>query len=362
MSTDGQVTEPIADTVPVETTSLPTDGGDGGGGASQVQQTLAVRDLISQSGMNAADFNDDQEAVQALIGAVQEFRQYRPFIQQGQEYRQLQADKDFQAWMQQRRQAAQPQQAQPAQAPPKWSMPKYDPSWELLTRWEPQLGRYVVIDPVNVSPTVAEARNAYHQAQRENLNRLLENPTDTIWGAGLEEKINAALQKQMEQVQAMLTQYDTVKYNQSYLEQNKQYFYNLDANGQPLYDTNGNESLTDMGKFALQSAMQARQFGIQHSLQIQQYVDQQLFLANKAGMFGTSKPAQATQPVHTPEAIAEDKKKSFVQRATRSKNRNGTQHPGAAPTDDLPPQNLEASFRELNREELRKRGVLPQTG
>ncbi len=150
-----------------------------GQGTPQASDLRAV--LQQNTGLDFARYADDQTALQALGGLIQQARQWRESHEQ---FQQIQPRwGEIREFLQ--RPPGQPQNtpAQPQTPPPAWQKPEYDPSWRQMI--EPDGFGGVRVKP-GYPPDVLHKLRAYEGWQQQTLQKLLDNPIETLKPALLE--------------------------------------------------------------------------------------------------------------------------------------------------------------------------------
>lgn len=315
--------------------------------ASTVTSTEApetLRDIVASLDYDTSGFKDDRELAQGLLQSADAYNQSRPLINYGRRY--VEHAAEFEKWLETQEQTKQQQQVQEK---PKFSWPnlEYNPEWDRLTKLDPNIGEYI---PVNeyVSPAVAQHRNTFVRQQREALNRLLKDPVGLF-----KEGASDWIQEQINQgVAGAIKQYQAQQQAQQYLAEKQGEFYQLDESGRVRFDTQNREVLSQKGEAALQFAQEARQLGFGDPAKIQFYVDRMLSAYD--ALVGQSQQQQNTDA--EPQAPRNNKKR-FLDRV-RQTNRSGTTN--GSDGDEV--QSREMSAKEITHQELRRRGLLPQTG
>ena len=332
--------------------------------------SLDVRGTLKQNGYDVGGFNDDASALNALVSTAERYSQVKPLINYGRQY--MQHAGEFQQWQQERQRQAleQAKQQQVATQKPavEWSMPKYNQEWDKLTRFDPQIGAYVPVSEW-VSPAVAEQRNAYAKALRENSERLLSDPFGLIKKYfGIPEEVTNLVEwfdrRADQRADERFSRYDAVSQTRAELQRNYAQYYQTDASGHPIIDPRTNEeALTPRGEALLHFATEARQsYGLNDPTQIQRYAYSQLAMAERAGMFNQQAAPQqqqaqaaAQQAAIDPSQTSAPRKRRFLDRAAQINSRNGTDRTGL-PSQTL--QNPDADIDELFNDALKQNGFI----
>ncbi len=305
---------------------------------------------------------------------------------------------DFEEFLKQKQ--AQQQAEQAKLQKPKWEVPEFDPEWMNAVKIDENSGRYVAKDWGN--PVIADKVNKYLTWKQQAADRLIREPDklfQELNGDWINERVQNLLDERFAQVTAK-------QQAEAFIQQNLQTFYELGPDGQPLPDPRnpGQGKLTPYGQAFAHYANQAHGLGLTDPNVIQQYamamlerdvlqqyamamqerdvLQQQLQGQSEQG----SQQGQQAQP-DQPQQFAqqqqpadnrprdqngrflplptrnEQQKQNFLQRvngAARQPNRDQTVATAAA-NEDLP-QNANLNFMQLAEIEMRKRGLLQETG
>jgi hypothetical protein len=351
-------------------------------GGEPTEPTLGpVLSYLAEKGYDSSQFDNDDAALEALLGTVEQHHQSRQYIEAGQRY--APHAEEFDTWL------AEKQKQQPAATtaePPEddkppafeWTPPEYDPTWEskgLVTtadgRWLPPEGRPDLAG-------VAQKLNAYYDWHTTKGQEIVRNFPQMV-----EQAVSGRLQSQEETFQARVNEavqqgiaaYEQQQQSQRYVTEREAEFFQQDAQGRNVLDPeNGAPVLTEKGQAFIDYATEAQGYGIQDPAAVQQYVDGQLSRDEAAGRFGAATPAsdpqQATTtpvaadgngngqtPASTP-AIARNKKGQFIRRVVEGQQRSqrGGSEPSVTDPDDMS-QNPDASLSEMLKSEAQKAGI-----
>lgn len=368
-------------------------------------QSSVIRDALAQRGYDVSHFQSDDEVVNAFGEAypiIDAWPQVMQNARAGMQYREHQAE--FEQWLASRQQPA----PQP-QAPEKksWEAPPLDPKWASHVRWDAESGQYVPRDMLS-SPVAVEGMNRRAEWQRDQQQKFWDNPYDFI-EQGLKPRFESMLaqtkQEAIAEWQAQQREQSVRADTEQWLQQNAQYFYAMDAQGNALTDPRtGEMALTPVGQTFQAYCYKVREMGVTDPIHVRNlamgmtqrdiaaYYSQQSAQQPQApvgvppaqgaptglpqpqngapprGPDGKFIPASATQPPQQPAFPMTAGQRSqaqidaYTQRANgamRQPNYGNSEFAAAAAQA---PQNPNATFGEMAIAELRNRGAVPHTG
>ena len=372
---------PTPTPAPAPTEPAPTDG----------TIPTSVREALASRGYDTSGFQSEADALDGLLATAEEFHRTRPYVQVGQRYS-PHADA-IDAYLEERARSTAGQSApavpgQPAapgqsvspvaepagkQEPSglKWEPPEYDPAWETRARWDADNQRYAPASQYD-SPVVAEKLNAFRDWQvrtsRDLLTRFPELVEEAMGGRlkSLEESMESRVQGI---VREAITGYDSQQQSSQFFSDREKELFEVDAQGQRLADpATGEPVLSAKGRAFREYAEQGQAFGITDQNNLLRYVDEQLRRDDASGRFGQpgGQPSngngsqQAPEP--TPGQVAEHRKGEFLRRVVRGQHLPQRSGSFPAPNASDSTQNPDETLDEIFEDELRKKGLSPQTG
>lgn len=325
-------------------------------GDSPPTSSFDLRAIAQEGGLDVSQFADDRDLANTLVASAQWYRENEPLTRYGREY--VDHAAEFQQWRQEQeaRRAEEAAKATKPTGPPPpdgWvEVPPFNEQWEKYTVYDPRRGAYVPNpeDPY-ASPRAAQERNAYEQAVRKNQS-LLAQKGPQLFQQQMEQVLAQReaqiLAKAQQQFQAALAYQRQIEQNQQYLNANAAKYYATDAQGNvlPADPRTGEPPLSQLGQALRHYAIEAQQHGMAPAL-IRGYAEA---MANQY----VAQQSAATPPPE-PESSPPPPKQRFLDRI-----RNRANGSMAAPPEEHP--NPDATLREIMDDELRKQGLLSQTG
>ena len=249
--------------------------------APQQAQWQSIRDAAQAAGFQfGADVTDDRQALNFLLQRAQASRQQNVYEQLG---RQL-APKSEQILGYLRQQGGQgvPLPGNPQR--PAWEAPEFDERWAACVDRDPGTGLFVAKQ--GFPPEIAQKVNEYVQ-WKQNFDRNPAGVLNQMVEAKAEERARAVFQEQYGAVQR-----DSVI--QSIVAENNQWMYQLDAQGNPLRNFDGQQVVTPVGARYVHHLRQVVSAGVRDPRQ-QDQLAKQLVRGEYAQQYYSSQAAQAGQ-------------------------------------------------------------------
>ena len=326
----------------------------------------SFRDSLASQGYDLSAFKDEESLAQAVISYMTEQQKQQQdnqhLVELGRQV--LPHASQFSEWQKQQLQQQQAQ-AQPEPKKPAWEMPDYNNDWDSKTQWDESRRSWVAVDggwPAALR--AAEERNAYEEAARNNMQRLLKDPVAIArQGLGLPEGVDTIEEYVSQAVEKAVSAERARTEAQVYLSQRERELYQFDPQGNVVFDPRNNEpALSPVGEATLQYLTMLQQSGVTDISARRQLAEALVERDKFAGRFGdpsaqtqppSNEPAGNGQPPLTPEQIGEQKRKRFVDRIpSRDGSLAGAMDPTAPVT-----QNPDASLSELNRQVFQQKGL-----
>lgn len=347
------------------------DLGDAGGG--DLGSAASLRDHLTQQGVNVGEYSDADllNIFSHTLAQAQQVPQLQQMAAYGQEYLKY-ADKI--AELQKQEQAP----SEPARPEPKWQAPEVNPRALEFAERDPRTGRFKAKDGYEslISPIELNKLNEYDDFIRSKSQEMWKDPYGFMW-TGLEDRV---AEKVNEIVQSQLTVAQQQQAANDFVSRNMAQFFQMDHNGQLVYDAAGQPQMTQRGQVFAHFANEAEQrYGIQDPIakqhyaaeklqafesqqMLQQHLSQQQQAAPPADEGGDQAGEELAQPpqppFQTPEQASQQRRKAFS-RARSASRGNRSSSSGA---DNTPPENGNLSFGRLARQVAVDQGMLPQTG
>lgn len=241
----GPTDSPIQSQAPAQATpgagSLPQAG-------AQPAGPFSLMEAMRASGLQADGFQNEQQAWQAISGALREAQQLRQqVIQQHLQQQNLPGAG-----------AAQPAAPAPQQPESWWKAPKIERAWLEKVQRDPQTGAIVPKD--GVSFDIARQVENWLSWRQETEQKFYDDPL-AVLGPGIEQKVAPLVEKAIE---ARLGQVRMQAQAAEFERQNAAWLYQGDAQGNLLYDQATRQPILTQAGQAFTTTVQAlRQAGVQ---------------------------------------------------------------------------------------------------
>jgi hypothetical protein len=211
-------------------------------GVPEQAPAFSFREYAKTQGLGSlAGLASEQEAAERVLGQLIQLhnqnQQYQPLVQQYQQI--VPRWSEFQKWEAQQAQAA--QQKQQAPQKPLWEAPEYDPRWQQMVRKD----EYGNVIPVNgAAPDLPQKIAKYNEFVRDKFSSFMKDPA-----AFMEPLLEGAIQKRIDDKLGGYRQELEAKQSiQSFINDNADWLYERDANGQVVRAQNGQPLYSEYGR------------------------------------------------------------------------------------------------------------------
>ncbi len=285
----------------------------GGGQAPDFRSALASHpDLLSQWEQREQELRRYQEDVQRLS----------PLAQIG-----------YQHWTQQQQQPRTPA-AQPEAKHP-WGVPQFDRN---LTKFLSRDAQGNIVASPYAPPGLAAQYEAWQSAREQALEKLLDDPVGTVWGA-IEERVKAAA---AETSGSRLQQTQHQAYAQQYVQQNADWLYDKAAGYDPL---TGEPRLSPAGRQYLQAVQDLRAAGMTDPVRLSRTAEQLVFGGLALNQYQQTRGQAAAQQ-------ADAGKRNLLDAAAQASAAGAS-----TPAQPVPSPSRRLSLREMARQEALQGGL-----
>lgn len=237
-------------------------------GEAAPKPPVSLAQRLRESGYPIDDGVDDLELVEQLSEAYASL-QSAPSADELEQYRQAQpvlADyarnaAEFYEWQKQSKAALEQSTKKDDEQATGWKPLQEDPTWDALTKWDPERNEWVPRSPYGAQ--AAADRNRYHQEYQARARRMLAgNPLEVIREAGLDDYIKQTRDELRKELLDELRQqqYESVTEDRlrGDLEQYKSVLFQLDKDGGVLRQ-NGQPVRTEIGEAYYRAARMAQE-------------------------------------------------------------------------------------------------------
>lgn len=288
------------------------------------------RELLKNYGYDTTQFQSDAAAQhQFMLRLVQQQREIEGFHQQQQQYAR-----------QQQLLAQQQQRPAPKTAAELlWKLPEYDPNWVNQMEKDPLTGQMRAAQ--GAPHDIVDKYHAFHNAQRDNLQKLLRDPEGTL--APFIRQIAQEVAGQ--QTQQAMGSYQEQVFSQNFVQQNSDWLHQRDPNGSIV-------GLSPWGQLFAQGVKEAeaKGWGTNDQKDYAMMRVQNAYLAQQVRAQGAQQ--QAAQ-------VGEQQKQAFLQQAGNVPNVSGSlqaqsgarpmSQNAAAPLKDRLRRNMIAAGLEMDK-------------
>lgn len=252
----------------------------------EVRSTV-VRDYLRQElGYDLDDDTTDEDLAPQLAGLIRQTAEDRQkwsqFEKERAELEELRKLRDqLQAGKQE---AEQPKQSKPEEKAKPKSALEYDPEWETAAEYDPQTRSWVPKDKYGTwGETAARKLNEFEKVKHERAALIVSNPLEYMKLAGIDdilaeyeskyekladERAKSYVEKLRDEILSQRQQ-DQIE---SFFQQNKATFFELDAKGNPKVDPlTGAPVRTGVGELYVEAAQEARDLGVNDEARIHAY-------------------------------------------------------------------------------------------
>jgi len=276
--------------------------------ASSDEQRLSFRDALVARGYDVSGFEDEEAILDHFVGQAARLPQLEQAARYGQQIAPYYDE--FEEYLRQKQQAAQPPAAAPEPEPYWEKPPEWDASWEQYLSTDAE--GHVTTAPNSPAPNIHHKYLARKDWERRQASKLLSDPVAAI-RPGLEkdfESLKAEARKiAREEIQAMRQE----QQRNGFVVANQDWLYQHDQSGQPVFDpATGDPVFSERGIAFVNLAQELHQAGMPPE-RIPDFALR--MLPPTAGNGQDSPPAATTPPpppAQPPAPTADEMKQSFL--------------------------------------------------